>query len=167
MLISIDGPAGSGKSTAAKLLAKRLSAESPSLFEYLDTGSMYRSIALLGFYRDVDWQSPDAPQKLTELAASAQIDIKAGKTYLDGKDVTTLVRMPQVTQKTYLAADNPEIRHLMVKRQREIAEQIQKAGRGIVTEGRDQGTAVFPDAFCKFYLNASPEERAKRRCREQ
>lgn len=161
--VTIDGPAGSGKSTVAKLLAKELSEKTPLAFEYLDTGSMYRSVALLGLRRQVDWE---VPEQLESLARNAKIDIEAGRTVLDGEDVTESVRSPEVTEKTRFAANNPAIRFIMVDWQREIGRRFFESGKGLVTEGRDQGTVVFPDAGCKIYLNATPEERARRRCGE-
>lgn len=163
LCVTIDGPAGSGKSTVAKLLAKELSGNSPIVFEYLDTGSMYRSIALLGLRRGIDWE---IPEQLEALARIAKIDIEAGRTVLNGEDVTELVRSPEVTEKTRFAANNPAIRFIMVDGQQDIGRRFFQAGKGLVTEGRDQGTVVFPDAGCKIYLNATPEERARRRCGE-
>lgn len=163
LCITIDGPAGSGKSTAAKLLARGLSEKTRIPFDYLDTGSMYRSIALLGIRRGVDWE---LPEQLVELARQARIEVEGGRTWLDGEDVTSLVRSAEVTEKTRFAANNPEIRALMVQVQREIARRFQDQGRGVVTEGRDQGTVVFPDASLKFFITASPQERAARRVGE-
>lgn len=148
-VVTIDGPAGGGKSTTAKTLAKRLD------FDYLDTGAMYRTVALLGLKHGVDWDDPDA---LVELAKGHRIENRHGKTTLDGEDVSDAIRSSEVTQMTHYAADNPQIREIMLPLQRQSAD-----GRDLVTEGRDQGTAVFPDAFCKFYLTASPEVRARRR----
>jgi cytidylate kinase len=163
MIITIDGPAGAGKSTAARLLAQKLSEQSGKTFEYLDTGSMYRAIALLGLRRKVDW---NIAKQLENLAEKASITVADGKTLLDGENITELVRSPEVTEKTHFAADNPVIRRIMVALQRSIAEQFLRCGKGLVTEGRDQGTAVFPDAPLKFFLTATPEERAKRRLGE-
>ena len=157
MLITIDGPAGAGKSTVAKLLALALH------LEYLDTGAMYRAVAFLGLRCNIPWNEPD---QLTEAARKAKIDSRFGLTFLDEDDITEAVRSVEVTQNTKYAAGNPAIREIMVNKQREIAARIIEEGSGLVTEGRDQGTAVFPKADYKIYLTASPEERAKRRLDE-
>lgn len=151
-VITIDGPAGSGKSTVARLLAKRLGVD------FLDTGAMYRTAALLGLRRKADWNDPQA---LVRLVQGHQIVNQLGKTSLDGEDVSQAIRTGEVTGLTHFAADNPGIREIMVALQRQCA-----VGRSLVTEGRDQGSVVFPDAYRKFYLTASAEERARRRAEE-
>jgi cytidylate kinase len=163
MIITIDGPAGAGKSTAARQLAKTLTAVFGKPFEYLDTGSMYRSAALLGLRHHVDWSQPAQLEKLT---AAAAIDIRDGRTFLNGEDVTDEVRSQAVTEKIRFAADNSVIRNIMVERQRALAEQFLQSGKGLVTEGRDQGTVVFPNTPYKFFVTASPEERTRRRLGE-
>jgi cytidylate kinase len=163
MIITIDGPAGAGKSTAAKQLAHRLSEHFGKHFEYLDTGSMYRAAALLGIRKNVNWHVPD---QLESLVKSATIDAANGRTFLNGEDITESVRTPEITEMTRFAADHPAIRRMMVELQRKIADRCLADNKGVVTEGRDQGTAVFPDAPYKFFLTATPEERAKRRLGE-
>lgn len=157
MIVTIDGPAGAGKSTAAKLLAMYLG------YEYLDTGGIYRSVALLGLRHDVDWN--DGPA-LVQLARSACIDSLNGRIFLNDEDVTDQVRTTEVTEHTKYAADNDEIRHLLVPLQRSIAQRALAENRGIITDGRDQGSVVFPDAHKKIFLTASPQVRAKRRVYE-
>jgi len=149
MIITIDGPAGSGKSTVARSLARRLG------FRFLDTGAMYRAVALAGVRDGVNFDRPD---DLARLAQMIKIDVSEERVLLDGEDVTQAVRSLEVTSRTRHAADNPTVRDLLVRLQREAA-----AGGSIVTEGRDQGSVVFPDAPCKFFLTASAEERAQRR----
>jgi len=149
MLITIDGPAASGKSTVARALAERLR------FQYLDTGAMYRAVALAGLRRGVDWMQPDA---LATLAAKLDIELVDDRVLLDGEDVSREIRTPEVTAATRYAADNPAIRARLVALQRAMA-----GRRNVVTEGRDQGTVAFPEADRKFFLTASPEERARRR----
>ncbi|MDR3196518.1 MAG: (d)CMP kinase, partial [Planctomycetaceae bacterium] len=160
MIITIDGPAGAGKSTAACFLAHTLTEYSGKTFGYLDTGSLYRAIALLGLRRHVNW---DAPSQIERLVFDITLTSKKGRTLLNGEDITESVRSPEVTEKTHYVADNPSIRSFMSSCQRNIAKLVLQDGRGIVTEGRDQGTVVFPDAPVKFFLTATPEERAKRR----
>jgi cytidylate kinase len=152
MIITIDGPAGAGKSTVAQALARRLG------FRFLDTGAMYRAVALAGMRRGLDW---DVPADLAHLARHLDIQVAGGNIFLDGEDVTEAVRTSEVTAVTRYAADNAEVRAHLVRLQRALA------GRdNVVTEGRDQGTVAFPDADCKIFLTASPEERARRRWRD-
>ena len=152
MIVTIDGPAGAGKSTVARALARRLG------YRYLDTGAMYRAVALAGLQAGVDWKRPE---QLAELAASLDLRVSAARIYLQGEDVTEAVRSQAVTSVTRYAANHPQVRAHLVQLQQAVA-----AGQDIVTEGRDQGTVVFPLAECKIFLTAGPEERARRRQRD-
>lgn len=156
LIIAIDGPAGSGKSTVSKIIAKQLG------LLYIDTGAMYRALTLKAMRRAVNLQDEKA---LARLARSTKIGLEdKGKlhVYLDGEDVSLPIRTPDVTANVKYIARVPEVRQEMVKQQRSIGE----SHGGAVLEGRDIGTVVFPDADYKFYLDASAEERAKRRCKE-
>ncbi|MGL4943065.1 MAG: (d)CMP kinase [Thermoguttaceae bacterium] len=155
-IITIDGPAGAGKSTVARKLAERLG------WAFLDTGSMYRAVTLIAIEHGLTGNVADA-NKLVELARRAVIDVRDGKTFLDGNDITDRVRSPEVAACVRLAADNAGVREIMVAAQRRIAARLVNESGGVVTEGRDQGSDVFPDAKCKFFLTASPTERARRR----
>ncbi len=149
MIITIDGPAGAGKSTVAHALARRLG------FRFLDTGAMYRAVALAALRRGLDW---DAPDDLARLARKLDIRTLGERILLNGEDVTEAVRTSEVTAVTRYAADNPRVREFLVELQRKLA-----GSDDVVTEGRDQGTVAFPRAACKIFLTASPAERARRR----
>lgn len=149
MIVTIDGPAGAGKSSAARALARRLG------FRFLDTGAMYRAVALAARRRRIDYADPQA---MAALAREVSIELADQRVLLDGEDVTAEIRAGEITRLTRYAADNPEVRAHLTDLQRQIAARID-----IVTEGRDQGTLVFPDAECKIFLTATPEERARRR----
>lgn len=149
MIITIDGPAGAGKSTVAKGLARRLG------FTFLDTGSMYRAVTLAALRRSLSWDDADG---LARLAGELRIAFVDGHLTLDGEDVCEAVRTYEITNLVKFAANNPGVRTRMVDLQRAAA-----AGKDFVTEGRDQGTVVFPQAECKIFLVAGPEERARRR----
>lgn len=152
-IVTIDGPAGAGKSSIARRLAERME------FGFLDTGAMYRAVALAMLRAGIDNDAVEIDAvRLAALAASRKIDQRGGRTFLDGEDVSEAIRTNAVSEATRHAADNPDVRGLLVQRQREIA-----AGRRIVCEGRDQGSVVFPASPCKIYLTATAEERARRR----
>jgi cytidylate kinase len=149
MIITIDGPAGAGKSSAARALAQRLG------FEFLDTGAMYRAVTLAALRAGVDVHDHQA---LARLMDAIHLEMPPGRVLLDGQDVSDQIRTREVDQTTSPIADSPVVRGRLGEMQRAIA-----AGRRMVCEGRDQGTIVFPDAFCKFFLSAAVEERARRR----
>ncbi len=149
MIITIDGPAGAGKSTAAQALARRLG------FDFLDTGAMYRAVALAALEAGLDLQDQTAFGRLMDALV---LEMPPGRVLLNGKDVSIEIRTEKVTRATGAVADSPAVRRRLGEMQRTIA-----AGRRLVTEGRDQGTVVFPDALCKFFLSAAVEERARRR----
>jgi cytidylate kinase len=152
MIVTIDGPAGSGKSSAARALARRLG------FEFLDTGAMYRAVALAALRAGVPLREEAA---LAALVETLHLELTGGRMLLNGEDVSVAIRTAEVTAATGAAADSPAVRRRLAALQRAAA-----AGRDVVTEGRDQGTIVFPDAGCKFFLVADPAERARRRQRE-
>jgi cytidylate kinase len=152
MIITIDGPAGAGKSSAARALARRLG------FDFLDTGAMYRAVALAALEASLDLHDQDA---LAALLRGLRLELPPGRVLLNGADVTGRIRTAAVTAATGPVADSPVVRRRLAELQRAAA-----AGRDVVCEGRDQGTIVFPDAACKFFLVADPVERAKRRQRE-
>ncbi|HBL45718.1 (d)CMP kinase [Gimesia sp.] len=149
MIVTIDGPAGSGKSTAARGLAERLG------FEFLDTGAMYRCVAWSVLQKQVD---PADEAAVVEVSRQTHIAFSDARVLVNETEVTGLIRTPEVTEVASVVAQYPGVREELVRLQREAA-----SGIDIVSEGRDQGTVVFPDAFCKFFLVANPEERARRR----
>ena len=148
MVIAIDGPAGAGKSTVTRKLAQRLG------FHFLDTGAMYRAVTWAAIDRGVNL---DDSESLLSLANSIKIAFDGDNVSVDGRDVSVQIREPEVTRNIFHVADHPGIRDILVRLQREIA-----STGNYVCEGRDQGTVAFPDAFCKIYLNASPQYRALR-----
>ena len=152
MIVTIDGPAGSGKSTAAQGLARRLN------FHFLDTGAMYRAVASVCLKQSIDVADEAA---VAEAAATTEIKFANDRVLANHVDVTDDIRTPEVTQAASIVAMNAGVRQEMVAQQRIAAQ-----GLDIITEGRDQGTVVFPDAQCKFFLTADPHQRALRRQRD-
>jgi cytidylate kinase len=149
MIVTIDGPAGSGKSSAARALAGRLG------FAFLDTGAMYRAVTLAVLRAGLDLADH---ARLDALLAGLRLEPTAACVRLNGEDVTAAIRTLEVSQATSAVADSAPVRRRLVGLQRAVAE-----GQNLVTEGRDQGTVVFPDAACKFFLTADLSERARRR----
>ena len=153
MVITVDGPAAAGKSTVARRLARRLG------FRYLDTGAMYRAATWRALQAGVDMDDPDAVAAVAERVRIELVPDGEGlRVVCDGEDVTQAIRMPEVTENIYHVADPPAARRPLIRQQRRFGRQFD-----LVAEGRDQGTEVFPDAEVKFYLDASLEERARRR----
>ncbi|MCX6826400.1 MAG: (d)CMP kinase [candidate division Zixibacteria bacterium] len=152
-IIAIDGPAGSGKSTTARILAARLG------YIYLDTGAMYRSITLFALRNNISIEDGHA---LGAIARKLNIDFKMdgdlNRVFLNGEDITTAIRLPEVTVAVSQISAHLEVREAMVKQQRKIAK-----GGNVVAEGRDTTSVVFPKADLKVYLDASLKERARRR----
>ena len=152
MIVTIDGPAGSGKSTVARLLADRLD------MRFLDTGAMYRAIALAVLQAAADENESPAVKKIV---SASGITFDGDRLLLNGQDVTSEIRSPEVTAVSSIIASNPCVRERLVELQRQIGN-----NGNMVTEGRDQGTVVFPDARHKFFVTANLEARARRRQRE-
>jgi len=152
MIVAIDGPAGSGKTTIAKLLSKKLN------ISYLDTGATYRTLTLKALDEGIDLK--DA-LRLARLAAGLNLKFKGQKTYLDDKDVSEKIRTPLIDKNISIIVAYPEVREVMVALQRRIAK-----GGDFVVEGRDITTVVFPNAEFKFYLDADSTIRAERRFNE-
>jgi len=157
LIIAIDGPAGSGKSTIAKMIARELG------FTYIDTGAMYRAVALkikrLGI-------NPDDPEAVLEVLKNTEIDLRPSeegiKIFLDGEDVSDRIRTEEIGKIASKIARHRKVREILVQMQRELG----KRAKDAVIEGRDTGTVIFPDADIKFFLTASAEVRAERRYRE-
>src|ERR1044072_6877958 len=155
LIIAIDGPSGSGKSTLGRLLARALG------LLYIDTGSMYRAVALAVIDAHMD---PSDKEAVTSLANEIDIDLEGDpdslKVLLNGRDVTDQIRTESVTAMSSIVSTIPGVRRAMVERQRAMGK------RGAVLNGRDIGTVVFPEADFKFFLTANPNERAERRYKE-
>ncbi len=149
MIVTIDGPAGAGKSSAARGLARRLG------FRFLDTGAMYRAVTLAARERGLDLADGE---QLARLVEEIRVELAGDRVLVEGRDVTDAIRKFEIAVATHYAADNPAVRAQLVGWQRLAA-----AGSDVVTEGRDQGTVVFPEAECKVFLTAAEDERARRR----
>src|SRR5262249_50584874 len=149
IVVAIDGPAGAGKSTIARRLADRLQ------FTYIDTGAMYRAVALWAVRQSVDWSDM---HRMEQLALAADIDLAPGRIYLNGEDITDAIRTPEVSNGASRVAVMPGVRRAMVAKQRAMGERA-----SVVMEGRDIGTVVFPRADVKVFLDAQPAERVRRR----
>lgn len=152
VVITIDGPAGAGKSTVAGKLAKSLG------FDFLDTGALYRCVTLACLRENVRLSDEAA---VLQVAERLVIQLDGSRVLMNGENVSEQIREPEIAKNISAIADNQAVRALLTSIQRKCA-----AGRCMVTEGRDQGTVVFPESQCKIYLVASPEERAKRRMKE-
>ena len=149
MIVTIDGPAGAGKSSVARQLANVLG------FQFLDTGAMYRCVVLAALDAGIDLTDQVA---MANIASEMNFSTDGDQISLNGQDVTAAIRTQEVTTSIHYAADNPQIRNILVRLQQDFASDVD-----VVTEGRDQGTVAFPNAECKIFLTASPVERARRR----
>jgi cytidylate kinase len=149
LIIAIDGPSGAGKGTVARAIAAELG------YRHVDSGAMYRAV---GWKAGRDGVPLDNDAAVAELAAASRIEISDENVTIDGVDVTRAIRTPEIDRAAASVARLPRVRAVLVARQRDMG-----SGGAIVMEGRDIGTVVFPDADVKVYLDASPEERARRR----
>ena len=151
MVIAIDGPSGAGKGTVSRTVAERLG------YRHVDTGAMYRAVAWLAAHRGIDLGDPGS---VAALAESAEFDLSEA-IRIDGHDVTGAIRTPAIDRAAAVVAQHPAVRTVLVERQRQYGRE-----GGVVMEGRDIGSVVFPSADVKVYLDASPDERARRRARD-
>lgn len=151
-MIAIDGPSGAGKGTLARSLAATLG------YKHVDTGAMYRAVAWKAVHDGIPL---DDEARVAALAAEADIDLSEGRTEIDGHDVTREIRTPAIDKAAAAVARLPRVREILAKRQRTLGN-----GGGVVMEGRDITTVVFPDADVKIYVDATPEERARRRAHD-
>ena len=149
LIIAIDGPSGAGKGTVARAVAARLG------YRHVDTGAMYRALAWKALHDGLDLSDEAS---VATVAERARFDVEGGRITIDGHDVATAIRTPEMDRASAMVARHPAVRRVLVARQRSYGQ-----GGGVVMEGRDIGTVVFPDADVKIYLDASPEERARRR----
>ena len=155
-IIAIDGPSGTGKSTVSKILAKRLN------YTYIDTGAMYRAVALSAFDKNIDIDDENRlSQMCSEIDFSFNSENGSFGIMLNGRDVTEAIRSPDISLSASRVSSKKVVRDALLKLQREMGN-----NRKVIVEGRDIGTVVFPNADIKFYLDATPEERGKRRHRE-
>jgi len=148
-VIAIDGPSGAGKGTVARAVAARLG------YRHVDTGAMYRAIAWKASREGIDLADEAS---VAAVGQRATFDLEAGRVAIDGHDVAAAIRTPEIDKAATIVARHPAVRRVLVERQRALGN-----NGAVVMEGRDIGTVVFPDADVKIYLDASPEERARRR----
>ncbi len=149
LIIAIDGPSGAGKGTVARAVAGSLG------YRHIDSGAMYRAVAWQALHTSIAWDDEPA---VTRIAESSRIDVSAAGVVIDGLDVTRQIRTPEIDRAAAAVAKLPAVRRVLVARQRALGD-----GGGVVMEGRDIGTVVFPLADVKIYLDATAEERARRR----
>ena len=152
LVVAIDGPSGAGKGTVAREVAARLN------YRHVDTGAMYRALAWRAVHSGIDLSDEDA---VASVATSARIEAGDGMISVDGHDVRQAIRTPEIDAAAAAVARQPRVRKVLIAQQREMG-----SGGGVVMEGRDIGTVVFPQADLKVYLDASPEERARRRAND-